>query len=372
MSRSTDLTSKVKIIIEIDDPGPGMRKLAEDISGAKVQIGEMTIVSNKYGAATASTGLSVRRLLLDLRMFSFGVRTLRREFGDTNPAIEAMASALLVLAASGTMVTAGLDIVTRTAKNLPFIQLAFQTITFAAKTTLAAISVTALATAATVLIAIPLLGWWSDQVTGMAALRQEAKALATDLRVLGAELDALTRSQERFNLGMSATSLEMQRLKRAIDLQESGTEALEAQYAAMSAEYANARIEASAFALILQELNTVQKEGAALSEDIERRRRAKQLARGRLGGFIGEENIFRAMQREGITTGKPTMESLRAVTRDQNAQRVMGGISAPSITINFPNAQFNTVGDIVGAIVSGAEKAGRILYNQYGVPGNQR
>ena len=371
MSKSTDLTSKVKIIIEIDDPGPGMRKLAEDISGAKIQIGEMTIVQNKYGAAATSTGLSVRRFLLDLRMFSFGVRTLRREFGDTNPALEAMSSALLVLAASGTMVAAAFDIVRGVSKNLPFIQLAFQTVAFAAKTTLATVSVGALATVASVLVGIPVLMWISDQVTGMAALRQEAKTLAADLRVLGSEIDSLTRSQDRFNLGMSALSLQMMKLKQAIDLQESGTEAMEAAYGVMSAEMENARIEAATTNLVLQELNITQKEGAALAEDIDRRKRAKQLARGRLGGFIGEENIFRAMQREDITKGRPTMESLRAVAGDQNARGMASG-SAPSITINFPNAQFNTEGDIEGAIMSGAEKAGRILYNQYGLPGNQR
>lgn len=372
MSKSTDLTSKIRIIIEIDDPGPGMKQLTEDLAGAKFQIGELTIVQNNFSAATQSTGLSVRGLLLNLRMFSFGVRTLRREFGDTNPALEAISQGLLVLAASGTLVASGFTIITNIAKDLPFITLAFQTVAFAAKTALAAVSLTALAVAGGVLIAIPLLQWWSDQVTGMAALRQEAKALAADLKALEAELDSLTRTQARFNLGMSALSLEMQKLKQAIDLQESGTEAMEARYAAMNAEMANARIQAAEMNLVIQEQNVLTKEGAAIQEDLDRRRRAKQLARGRLAGFIGEEAIFRAMQREGITEGKPTMESIRAVTRDQTAQRMMGGISAPSIIINFPNAQFNTEGDIEGAIISGAEKAGRILYNQYGIPGTQR
>lgn len=302
-------------------------------------------------------------------MFSFGVRTLRREFGDTNPAIEAMSSGLLVMAAAGTMLAASFDIVKKAMVVWPAL-IGTVKIAIGVIGGLPAV-LTALGVAAVALTGIGVLRWISDQTSGMAALRQEAKDLAADLRVLDAEIDALTRSQDRFNLSLSATSLEMQRLKRAIDLQESGTEALEAQYAAMSAEMVNARIEAAANNLVLQERNVINKEGIALADDLERRERAKQLARTRLGGFIREENIYRAMQREGITTGRPTMESLRAVARDQNAQR-MGGTSTPSITINFPNAQFNTEGDIEGALMSGAEKAGRILYNQYGVPGNQR
>ncbi len=372
MSRSTDLTSKIKIIIEIDDPGPGMKRLAEDITGAKVAIGEMTIVQNKYATSATSTGTSVRRLLLDLRMFSFGVRTLRREFGDTNPAIEAMSQALLVLAASGTMVVSGLSLITGVSKKLPFIQLVFQTVAFAAKTTLAAASITMLAAGATLLIAIPLLGWIRDQTSGMATLRREAKDLAADLRVLGAEIDSLTRSQDRFNLGMSSLSLQMQKLKQAIDLQESGTEAMEARYAALSAEYANARLEASEYALVLQELNIAEKEGAALAEDLERRKRAKQLARNWMGvgGIISEEDIFRAMQREGITEGRPSMTSINAV-REQNAQGMSGG--TPSVLVQFLNSVFNTEGDIEGAVTRGVERGlDRVIYNQYGVPGTQR
>lgn len=370
MSRSTDLTSKIKIIIEVDRPGPGMKQLVEDLTGAKIAVGDITIVQNKYAASSRATGLSVRGLLLDLRMFSFGVRTLRREFGDTNPAIEAMSSALLVLAASGTMVAATFDIVKRGMVVWPAIVATLKV----AIGVVGGLTVvfTGLAVIAGVIVGIGLLRWISDQTSGMAALRQEAKDLATDLRALGAEIDSLTLSQSRFNLGMSALSLEMQRLKQAIDLQESGTEAMEARYAALSAEYANARIQASEYAIVLQELNITQKEGERLEEDITRRRRAKQLAKGQLGGFLGEENIFRAMQREGITEGRPTMRTLGAVMRDQNARGMGGGASAPSITINFPNAQFNTEGDIEGAIMSGTEKAARILYNQYGIPGYQR
>ena len=372
MSKSSELTSKIKIIIEIDDPGPGRKKLAEDLTGAKVVLRDLTIVQNKYSAAATSTGTSVRGLLLDLRMFSFGVRTLRREFGDTNPALEAMSQGLLVLAASGTMVISGMSLIRKVIGGVRsgYTQLAFQTVAFAAKTTLATISVTALAAGAAVLVGIPLLMWINDQVSGMAALRQQAKALAADMRMLDVEIETLTMSQERFNLGMSALSLQMMKLKQAIDLQQSGTEAMEAAYAVMSAEMVNARIQAAQTGVALQLLGIIEKEGAATAEDIARRKRAKQLTRYNIGGYE-EELIFQAMKREGITEGRPSMQSMQAVAGGQTA-RGLGMASAPSITINFPNAQFNTEGDIEGAIMSGAEKAGRLLYNQYGLPGTQR
>ncbi|GAH21805.1 unnamed protein product [marine sediment metagenome] len=50
--------------------------------------------------------------------------------------------------------------------------------------------------------------------------------------------------------------------------------------------------------------------------------------------------------------------------------RAMGGPAG--IVINFPNAIFNTEGDIEGALQSGGEKAGRIIYNQYSTSGAQK
>ena len=122
---------------------------------------------------------------------------------------------------------------------------------------------------------------------------------------------------------------------------------------------------------MLQERNMLQKEGEAREADIARRQRAQKLTRYNVGGYE-EELIFQAMKREGITEGRPSMRSLQAVAGDQTRQGLMGSGSAPSVTINFPNAIFNTEGDIEGALASGAEKAGRILYNQYGLPGLQR
>ena len=80
MTSPIDLTAKIRILIEMDRPGPGAKELEEDLIRVKVSMGDLSNVTNVYRTTTVSTTASVRHLLLNLRMFSFGVRTLRREF----------------------------------------------------------------------------------------------------------------------------------------------------------------------------------------------------------------------------------------------------------------------------------------------------
>lgn len=374
MSSPTDLTARVHIVLEIDRPGPEMEQLAEGVQKVNVRIAEINQVQNTYKQTTISTTASVRHLLLNLRMFSFGIRTLRREFGDTSPALEAFSTGLITIAAIGsTLVSASSLIKGAIGRLKPLFQAGSkEALKLAADMAALGITWTGVAVAAALLIAIPVSSWLLDAFTGVHELRQEAKSLALDLKMLETRLKSLSAEQEKFNVGMSATQIQMRELKRAIDLAGGSNAALEAQLAVISAEYENMSIVSMKARLEQEALTIAQTEGKTAADDLARAASARKQARSRIGGFIGEETIAEALKLQGITEGRPSMESLRAAA---GGEQSLGGLSiagAPQVTITFPGAVFNTEGDITGALEDGGTQAARILYNQYTPPGGQR
>lgn len=378
MSQPVDMTAKVHIILEIDRPGPGMQQLADDVKVVGVRIAEVNQIQNTYRTTTTSTTASVRMLLLNMRMFSFGVRTLRREFGDTNPVLEQFSSGLITIAAIGTSLVSGVDLikhsVARLAPIVAGLNFGLGALAGTAKIAIGVLGLTAGGVGAVLLTlaAIPIASWAMDAASGISALRQEAKSLEVDLKMLETQLKALSAEQDKFNLGTSATQLRLRELKRALDLAGGSNAALEAQIAATTAELENMAI-ASGYAKLEQSaLNVVQTETKILQDELLRQASARRQARTGPGGMIGAETIAEAMRLQGITSGRPSRAFVEraAAGREQRAAGLGGG--AQSIIINFPGAVFNTAEDIVGSLQAGAEAAARILYNQYGVPGAQR
>jgi len=375
-----DLTAKIRIVLEIDRPGPEMAQLAEGVQTVGVRIAEINQIQNTYRQTTVSTTASVRNLLLNLRMFSFGIRTLRREFGDTNPVLESFSTAMITVAAAGTMAVSGVALITQTmAKLSPYlISTSKEAVALAASMAGLGITWSMVAVTAGLVVAIPLASWAMDSISGISALRQEAKDLESDLAMIENRLKSMSAEQDKFNLGMSATQIHMRELKRAIDLAGGSNEALESQLAAITAEYENMGIEASKASLAEKELLIVQTEGKTLQDDLIRLANARKYAQTQIAGHpgaygFGEDVYYETMKALGTTTGRPSVQQLREYTgREKGAAGLGGGTTSPSVTINFPGAIFNTEGDIEAALQSGAEKAGRIIYNQYGTPGSQR
>jgi len=352
-----------------------MEQLAEGVAKVQVRIAEINQVQNTYRQTTVSTTASVRHLLLNLRMFSFGVRTLRREFGDTSPALEAFSTGLITIAAVGSSIVSGVSLIRGAIGRLkPLLaEGSVEAAKLTAQLATLGLSWTAVAVGAALLIAIPVSSWLLDAFTGVHALRQEAKSLRMDLKMLETQLKSLSAEQDKFNLGTSATQIRLKELERALDLAGGSHKALEAQIAATNAELENMSIASMKAKLETDALTIAKTEGAAAADAADRQASARRQARSRIGGMIGEETIAEAMRLEGITSGRPSMQSLQAAAgRERGPGGLGGGMGAPQITINFPGAVFNTEGDIEGALETGVGKGARILYNQYAIPGGQR
>ena len=373
MSKSTDLTAKIRFIFEVD-AAPGVAQLAQAADGVKVlkfNIGEITQVTTNIKEATSGYGTSIRGLLLNLRMFSFAVRTLRREFGNTNPVIEQISTNLITLAALTTGLAAGYDLLKRGVDAF------WAASTGLLGTVKVAIGVmgglgTVLTGIGVVIAGIAIARWFSDWVTGISAIRRESKGLEVDLSMLKAELEDLNMEQERFSLGLSATSIQIMKLKRAIDLQQAGTEALEAELAAVNAEQTNMRIINAELALEAQQKNLIDKETTQILADNLRMIKAIQIA-GRIP--ISREVAFRALQMTGWVPGqrRPPMRVFQAAAEQTRAGVTPRGGGGANVTINFPNALFQTVEGVREAIIEGARQAADIIrFNQYAEPGTQR
>ncbi|MCK4266126.1 MAG: hypothetical protein KAX31_02525, partial [Thermoplasmata archaeon] len=209
MSSPTDLTARVHIVLEIDRPGPEMEQLAEGVQKVSVRIAEINQVQNTYRSTTVSTTASVRHLLLNLRMFSFGIRTLRREFGDTNPAMEAFTTTLIVFSAVGSSAVAGLSLLRGAAARLiPVLKgltFGFGALVGTAKVAIGVLGFTVGGIGAVLLAlaAIPVSIWAMESASGISALKREAKDLGDDLKILEADIASVRAEQDKFNLGMS-------------------------------------------------------------------------------------------------------------------------------------------------------------------------
>lgn len=379
MSKSTDLNAKIRFVFEVDATG-GIAQLSQAEDGVKTltfQIGEITQVTNNIREATSSYGTSIRGLLLNLRMFSFAVRTLRREFGDTNPVIENISASLITVAAFTTGVAAAWDIATKATKafmasSAPLIG--------TLKIIIGVFGAWQTALVALALIALPgVVKGLFELTSGVSKFRREAKELETDINMLEAGLDRLSLTQDRFNLGLSMTALSIMQLKRAIDLQQSGTAAMEAQLEAYNAELVNQRINQAGLNLQAQEQNLILKETQALQLDLKRQQEAARIA-GRIAGGAGmaltQQRVADALRQMGWEPGQPiNRRRLMGIVREQTAGGITprgGAGGGATVTVNFPNAFFQTAEGVREAIIEGATEAGRIIFNQYAEPGAQR
>ncbi len=361
----------------MDRPGPGAKELADDLIRVKVTMGDLNNETHIYRTTTVSTTASVRHLLLNLRMFSFGIRTLRREFGDTNPALEAFTTGLIVFSAVGSSAVAGLSLLRgAAARVIPVLKgltFGLSSLVGTAKVAIGVLGFTAAGVGAVLLglAAIPVAVWAMESATGLNALKREARDLAADLKILEVQIGSLRAEQDKFNLGMSATAIRMRELKRAMDLAGEGNKALESQYKSAAAEMENESLAAMRLTLQINRLTVAETEGKAAKDELARLAAARRQSWGIAGGVFGEEAIAEAMRREGITSGRPSMKTLGAVMQERGPQGLGGGGQAPSVTISFPGAVFNTREDIVGALEEGGLSAARIIQNQYAPPGVQ-
>ena len=193
--------------------------------------------ATKLSAAQGTAGVSARSVLLDLRMFAFGLRTIRTELGDTNPLMSAITDKLILFAAVATMVASGLDMYSKSGAIAKMISnayassalaaaLASETLT-AAVGTLAAAYGPILVVLAAVAAALAYINWY-EGVNGVNAANDSIKNYTDQVKVLTDQLSELKDQQEAVNEQMDRTNLLSAQLDYAIMLQGFATPQQEA------------------------------------------------------------------------------------------------------------------------------------------------
>lgn len=87
--------------------------LRRHLQAMKTDIDGVNKVNTQWVEGSKQAAISNRSLLFNFRMLSFAVRTLRREFGVTNPAIEAFSRTMIIGSAVGSLFVATNDLITR-------------------------------------------------------------------------------------------------------------------------------------------------------------------------------------------------------------------------------------------------------------------
>jgi hypothetical protein len=153
---------------------------------------------------TEKATVSIRSVLLDLRMFAFGLRTLKTELGANSPELTAFTDQLIGVTAAATMVIAGMDLVSKSAQILAGTD---KNIGFAASlTALLEVIWPVLAALAALAIVWAAIDWAAHQgeVQQVSATIQ---AYTDQVEALTKELDKLKVAQRELNLETSRYSL---------------------------------------------------------------------------------------------------------------------------------------------------------------------
>ena len=371
MSKSADLNAKIKFTFEVD-AGSGVSQI-ETVNAALgnqiVVMGDLIIVQQKAASSGRKFGSGVRGTLMSLRMFSFAVRTLRRELGDTNPIIEGISTGLILVSSTLTGLTAAGDLANKATKALGGGMAGLSASVTSLSTTLVTLAPVIAVILATFIL-LSRVAMWFDMATGIDVVRRASKALSLDIKTLKNDIEVLNREQDAFNIGMSETALQMRKLKQAIDLQQSGTEALEDQLGVLAAEYENAGIKADEMGLSLKRQTLLEKELTEAQNESARIMAAKRKAGA--NPFISEEAALLAYQNIGWKPGDPN-PSPDAFARGKE-QSSYGATQAQraEIVFNFPNAVFNNVADVITTLEASLRNPMAVLFNQYANPGRQR
>lgn len=308
-----------------------LRKMG-DVS---IQTGDILVNMNQ---ATRSTGYSLRRTLLDLRMFSFAVRTLRREFGSTNPIVDAASSALLIVSAAATGTMTAYSMLTQAQRAL------------SAGTVTAAATMAGLKTGMTALLAVAKALWpvWvilggliagiaiGEYVSGIDSIQRSIKGWKEEVEDLG-------RSMRDLNLEMGLQNEEMQyyqlwvsNVERAIAKQGYETEAQ-----TRSLEYLNQQLEAGQYEYrrMGYEASVTQNRVAGLTVEMEKGQEEIKAIRGRAMGVWDPRNWG---------GGRGAMPGY-------------GGGGGAQVTINIPGAIFNNISDVVSTLQQAGAAAAAAL-----------
>ena len=364
-------TINAEILIQLLERGSADATL-QAIRDINIQQTNNIVVNKEASNAARGYGVSMRRLSMDLRMLSIGLRILRNEFGGINPVVDIGISGLYQLAAAGSVLVASYGIATRATKTL-------RAAAGGAATNMAALQVALTATAGGVLIVASAIGvllalaigqWVYAQTSGIADLKNEIKGLEESLKDLQGEMRNLGVEQSALTAQGAALSARIRATKREIELTGDPTGRLAAQLKSLESTYTDVGI-SQGFLRAEQALTRFETEKTtdAIEDGREAIEEANRVAiagvfgggrdyRGAAAGYapdVGQQQLGGEVRRGGIVgveAGEVIMQ------REQVAMMMAGGGAGQiSISISLAGANISGVRDLEGTLRRGGEAA---------------
>jgi len=365
-------TINAEILIQLLERGSADATL-QAIRDINIQQTNNIVINKEATNASRGYGVSMRRLSMDLRMLSIGLRILRNEFGGINPVVDIGISGLYQLAAAGSVLVASYGIATRATKTL-------RAAAGGAATNMAALQVALAATAGGVLIVASAFGillalgigqWVYAQESGIADLKKEIKSLEEGLKDLQGEMRNLGVEQSALTAQGAALSARIRATKREIELTGDPTGRLAAQLKSLESTYTDVGI-SQGFLRAEQALtrSETEKNTDSIADYREAIEEANRVAiagvfgggrdyRGAAAGMatpaVGQQQLGGEVRRGGIVgveAGEVIMQ------REQVAMMMAGGGQGQiSISISLAGANISGVQDLEGALRRGGEAA---------------
>jgi len=365
-------TINAEILIQLLEKG-STDATQQAIRDINIQQTNNIVINREATRGAQQYAYSMRRLALDLRMMSIGLRILRTEFGGLNPVVDIGITGLYQLAAAGSVLIGTYGVLTRSMKT-------FRQAAGGAATNMAALQVALTATAGGVyvvavvigsLIALGLAQWVYAQRSGIADLKNEIKGLEEALKDLQGEMRNLGVEQAALTAQGAALSARIRATKREIEMTGDPTGMLDAQLKSLQATYEDVGISQGFLraesALTRYELV----KNTDLTEDYKEaiEEANKAAATGALGafappggqqvwpgGFIPTIQLGGEVRRGGVVgveAGEVIMQ------REQVATMMAGGegFGQISISISLAGANISGVQDLEDALRRGGEAA---------------
>ncbi len=330
-------------------------------------------------AATRSSqryGYSIRRVALDLRMMSIGLRILRQEYGGISPVLDVAIGGLYQVSAVGAVLIGGFGLMSNSLK-------AFREAAGGASTNMEALrnvvgytagGIYVAAAAAGVLVAVGIGQWAYGQISGIAELNKEIKSLEegmkdiqSEMRNVGVEEAYLNAQSSALTARINALKLEIERQGEPTARQATELKSLEATLADVGVSMGWARADSSLYrADIVQTTDAI----ADYKEIIDEANKAAAQGvfggggtRGPSGGLSGaratipEGQLGGEVRKRGavsVEVGEVIMQREQVAMMMAGGQRGEGGIS---VTISLAGANINGVKDLEGTLRRGGEAA---------------
>lgn len=365
-------TINAEILIQLLERGSADATL-QAIRDINIQQTNNIVVNKEATNAARGYGVSMRRLSMDLRMLSIGLRILRNEFGGINPIVDIGISGLYQLAAAGSVLVASYGIATRATKTLRLAAGGAATNMAALQVALAATvgGVLIVASAFGILLALGIGQWVYAQESGIADLAKEIKGLEEGLKDLQGEMRNLGVEQSALTAQGAALSARIRATKREIELTGDPTGRLAAQLKSLEATYTDVGI-SQGFLRAEQALTRSETEKntdsiADYREAIEEANRVaiagvfgggrdyRGAAAGMAAPAVGQQQLGGEVRRRGIVgveAGEVIMQ------REQVAMMMAGGGAGQiSISISLAGANISGVRDLEGTLRRGGEAA---------------